>query len=217
MLGVRGRAIKVTDRYRRYLFVFDSSKDRDASYTAVHDKWNRALGECDLLSFVEVPIGRTIPIGMGALLEDEKEFHPSYREEQRELMVLWEEYLKKHGRKVGMVEDAVELHQMLQSGGIPDNLRPWAWTLFSGANYKSHCAPQLGLYHSLVRDTPDQDVMDEIHKDIHRSFPAHQFFQTVRASRGLFVVPSLIIHSLGVGRRYSFLGERAASLFYPQS
>ena len=58
MLGVRSKAIKVSARYRRYLFVFDSPKERNISYNAVVDKWNRALGECNLLSFNEIPLDR---------------------------------------------------------------------------------------------------------------------------------------------------------------
>lgn len=58
MLGVRAKAIKVAGRYRRYLFVFDSPKERNQYYLAIIDKWNRALGECNLLSFTEVPMNK---------------------------------------------------------------------------------------------------------------------------------------------------------------
>ena len=178
MLGVRAKAIKITDRHRRYLFVFESSKERDATFSAIVDKWNRALTELDLLLFIEVPVG-IVPVGMGKLFDDQQEFSPEYQASQLEAQGEWEDYFKKHGRKTGMVEDTEKLYSLLKATGIPDAHRSWAWPLFSGAIYKSHCAPQLGLYHSLLGESIDEDTLEQIRKDIHRSFPAHELFQTV--------------------------------------
>lgn len=56
IIGLQKRVIKVIDRHRKYYFILDSQKQRDNVYKAIVDKWNRALSECNLLSFVEVPV-----------------------------------------------------------------------------------------------------------------------------------------------------------------
>ena len=114
------------------------------------------------------------------LQNDSKEFSEDYFTSQKRIESEWEEYFKKHGKKTGMAEDFSHIYSLMKRGGIPDSHRSWAWPLFSGANYKAHCAPHLGYYSSLLQQDIDPDVYDEIKKDIHRSFPEHQFFQTVR-------------------------------------
>lgn len=117
---------------------------------------------------------------MGNLLNNSKEFSDNFMKNQENITAEWELYFKKHGQKSGMAEDTSELFSLLKAGGIPDIHRNWVWTLFSGANYKYHCAPYLGYYHTLKQQSISEDVLEEIRKDIGRSFPEHEFFQTVR-------------------------------------
>lgn len=116
---------------------------------------------------------------MRNLKDNKKEFSEDYSLNQQRIENEWTEYFKKHGKKTDMAEDIPHLFSLIKIGGVPDIHRPWIWPLFSGANYKANCSPHLGYYHSLLHQEVNEDVLEEIKKDIHRSFPEHEYFQTV--------------------------------------
>jgi hypothetical protein len=74
----------------------------------------------------------------------------------------------------------------LVHGGIPDPFRGRVWAMCSGATHKA-AAHAMDYYSSLLSNYESQNSIatEEIEKDVHRSFPEHEFYRTEEGCRAL--------------------------------
>ena len=111
----------------------------------------------------------------GKMLKDPKLFSPRYLMEQVRFAKLWQRYLALNGSGVTMLRtnDFPELCKR----GIPDLFRGKVWMYGSGAMFKAASNPF--YYKNLLNQSKDENTqaMDDIEKDLHRSFPEHPYFQ----------------------------------------
>ena len=115
---------------------------------------------------------------MGKITEDENHFRKNFPEIEAKRKVKWDEHMKKRGFYSSLVEDKKELFNLIKNEGIPECYRNYFWIIFSGAFYKSFLYPR-DYYYSLLSLPISEDILYQIQKDCHRSFPDHHFFQTV--------------------------------------
>jgi hypothetical protein len=65
--------------------------------------------------------------------------------------------------------------------GIPDALRAKAWPLIVGSNDLPSRKKDPNLYQKLLQQTADPNVLEDISKDINRTFPNHSMFSGPKA------------------------------------
>ncbi|XP_034242050.1 TBC1 domain family member 9 [Thrips palmi] len=95
---------------------------------------------------------------------------------QQEKFIQWELHFGQYGRGISMYRTAEISKLVLQ--GIPDTLRREIWLNFSGAINEQETNP--GRYRALVDMAIGKQCTanDEIERDLHRSLPEHQAFQS---------------------------------------
>lgn len=74
----------------------------------------------------------------------------------------------------------------LVHAGIPDPFRGRVWAMCSGATHKA-AAHAMDYYSSLLsgHETEKSVATEEIEKDVHRSFPEHEYYRTEEGRRAL--------------------------------
>lgn len=104
-------------------------------------------------------------------------FEPGSRESLLEIP--WVDFFATHGRDPCMIKDSRLLGLVIS--GIPEAFRSDLWMILSGACYDR---PQRNYYVTLLEEagrnsTPAlASVTEEIEKDLHRSLPEHQAYQS---------------------------------------
>lgn len=95
---------------------------------------------------------------------------------QDQKVIQWELHFGEYGRGISMYRTPEISRLVLQ--GIPDTLRREVWLNFSGAINEQQTNP--GLYRNLVDNAVGKQCLenDEIERDLHRSLPEHQAFQS---------------------------------------
>eukprot|EP01121_Diplochlamys_sp_Union-15-3_P009460 TRINITY_DN2581_c0_g1_i2.p1 TRINITY_DN2581_c0_g1~~TRINITY_DN2581_c0_g1_i2.p1 ORF type:complete len:514 (-),score=80.09 TRINITY_DN2581_c0_g1_i2:45-1586(-) len=94
-----------------------------------------------------------------------------------------------------------ELQELIQGHGIPSNLRKKAWTAFAGTTESKSKFPS-DYYQSLVKDINvkgSPDVLDQIDKDIKRTFPDCSKFREEEEKMLERVLKAFSIHNPSVG------------------
>lgn len=94
----------------------------------------------------------------------------------------WEEYFRDFGHGFSMIRTP-RFVELINTMGIPDQLRGVMWQLCSGSTYLRYLLEGQNYYASLLKQSSSDDtceslVADEIEKDLHRSLPEHTFYQT---------------------------------------
>jgi hypothetical protein len=104
-------------------------------------------------------------------------FEPGSRESLLEIP--WVDFFATHGRDPCMIKDTSLLNLVIS--GVPEAFRSDLWMILSGACYDR---PQRNYYITLLEEasrntTPAlASVIEEIEKDLHRSLPEHQAYQS---------------------------------------
>lgn len=88
----------------------------------------------------------------------------------------WFDYFRENGQNVAMIRN--KNFQSLIRIGVPNRLRGEIWDICSGAIYLRQINP--GVYDSLLKDNigKKSQAIDEIEKDLKRSLPEYQAYQT---------------------------------------
>jgi hypothetical protein len=152
-------------------FFFTCSSRRDIIYDAL----SIILKEAKLRSDIDAH---------PAFLSRENEMQSNSSRNQMQI-VLANEYLGKLAiERTVFIKKQPELKSLLQAG-LPDQVRSVFWQMSSGSLYKRILEPE--TYEKLVLETRDIEsiVTVEIQKDIRRSFPEHDLFQTEQGLQSL--------------------------------
>jgi hypothetical protein len=150
------------------------------------------------------------------LLADPKQFPEDYLQRTADRFEQWNDYFRLYGRGAGMLQ----LRPLLNAYSfehIPDQYRGSLWMDVSGARLAMEMHP--GHYAELVArlDEVPEEAVDQIEKDVPRTFPDHPFFQNEGAAILRRLLLAYALHNLDVvycqGMNYiaavfvSFLGE----------
>jgi len=111
------------------------------------------------------------------MLEDRENFSETFQEKQEKQEDKWNSYFAKHGNGISIIKTR-KMKTLLRSG-IPNHLRGRLWMICSGC-YAHLITCERNYYGNLLENTEDKDshVEDEIEKDLHRSLPEHEYFQS---------------------------------------
>ncbi|KAK7079478.1 TBC1 domain member 8B, partial [Halocaridina rubra] len=95
---------------------------------------------------------------------------------ERRKLALWDRHWNEYGRGVTMYRTVETARLVLE--GLPDEIRPEIWMIFSGAINEQTTHPahyEQAIMAGLKRGGP---ANDEIERDLHRSLPEHPAFQS---------------------------------------
>ena len=134
------------------------------------------------------------------LLKDKKQFSPEYKERELRLERRWDKLMETHGFGLCMMKTE-KLRHLLRDG-VPNSIRgslkfqllfclftkkkiAHVWQICAGSFYKQLVKPN--YYKELFEKNAGKqtETMEEIERDLHRSFPEHPFFQTEAAINSL--------------------------------
>ncbi|XP_068205458.1 TBC1 domain family member 9 [Palaemon carinicauda] len=125
-----------------------------------------SCAECLETETIMLPL-RTLCIG------PEEEFEEGGHNKRK--LALWERHWNEYGRGVTMYRTVETARLVLE--GLPDDIRPEVWMIFSGAINEQAMNPshyEQAVVAGLKRGGP---ANEEIERDLHRSLPEHPAFQ----------------------------------------
>ncbi|HLD78453.1 MAG TPA: hypothetical protein VJB16_05485, partial [archaeon] len=153
------------------------------------------------------------------LLADPKQFPEDYLQRTADRFEQWSDYFRLYGRGAGMLQLLPLLHAY-SFDHIPDQYRGSLWMDLSGARLSMKMHP--GHYSELVARLSEvpEEAVDQIEKDVPRTFPDHPFFRAEGAVILRRLLLAYALHNLDVvycqGMNYiaavfiCFLGEQEA-------
>ncbi|KAI6209759.1 hypothetical protein M3Y96_00254700 [Aphelenchoides besseyi] len=163
--------VPVTERFYMQLLVTDGKAKITSVQSAAQRQRSLELAANGKMQIEKMPVQLIQPINDDESDSDEPLLSGSgavNRECDAEVLEEWRSLLNKW--RTDITGRPPELQSLLQSG-VPDMLRSEVWTLLSNCDDETLTA----AYHSLL----EKDCISEpvIRRDIHRTFPAHDFFK----------------------------------------
>mmetsp|Transcript_29553 Transcript_29553/g.76298 ORF Transcript_29553/g.76298 Transcript_29553/m.76298 type:complete len:820 (-) Transcript_29553:1606-4065(-) len=137
--------------------------------------WSELLQKALAGDIKEVPDDYNFDIADDVLVPYLRFKHDKAKESE-EVVKKWKAYVSKHGTEQGSLERTEELRKLIRKG-IPHELRPDLWLLFSGA--KEKLSSNNGIYQRLLvtLQTNPPEAAREISYDLDRTFPSHPYFR----------------------------------------
>lgn len=138
-------------------------------------------------------------------IDDLESSNLSLEAEEKAVLLSWASHNFKYGSGYSQIL-ATPLVNLVEAG-IPNSKRGLMWQIFSGSIYKRVILEEKRYYQSLLQITEEKKdeypyniILDEIEKDLHRSFPDHPYFQTqegLDALRNVLIACSTHNHEVG--------------------
>jgi hypothetical protein len=126
-----------------------------------------------------------------AMIQDVSNFSIDFATKEEKLSERWYLYTLKHGE--GSILKTNTLSKLVREG-IPMNIRGKQWLLWSGG-YSYLLRFPVNYYNSLLEDNKSNNTLaiEEIDKDLHRTCPEHEYYQSeagIQALRNVLVAYS---------------------------
>lgn len=158
------------------------------------------------------------------MLREVKYFSSEYRDKEEQQLMHWRHWLRSAGKQLADEESTEkgfrrrsvtprsspvlsyaliitdQLRQLVRQG-VPNELRGYIWLKTSGAQW-SMLARGAGYYRTLLEThrADNSQALEEIDKDVHRSFPEHEYFQREEGQAALrHVLAAYSWHNPAVG------------------
>jgi Ca2+-binding EF-hand superfamily protein len=158
------------------------------------------------------------------MLREVKYFSSEYRDKEEQQLMHWRHWLRSAGKQLADEESTEkgfrrrsvtprsspvlsyaliitdQLRQLVRQG-VPNELRGYIWLKTSGAQW-SMLARGAGYYRTLLEThrMDNSQALEEIDKDVHRSFPEHEYFQREEGQAALrHVLAAYSWHNPAVG------------------
>lgn len=133
------------------------------------------------------------------MIENPAQFSPDYNKKEEAVQEQWIQHFIKHKRANTVSFLRTYKTVMLIRKGIPNGLRSQMWMILSGGVYHM-IKSKKGYYQKLLENVEKTQFTKDIEKDLHRSFPEHEYYQTkegIDALRRVLIAYSVHNDSIG--------------------
>jgi hypothetical protein len=187
--------IKLVSATQEFL-IFVSPQNEPQIYSTMYTQWRIAtFRPFSYVGFLETSSENRI-----VELRRLEPLPEDYEVNEEKNATLWETFFLNYGYGLCRVNNK-EFRSLVRRG-VPDKLRGLIWQVCSGSVYLRLVKEQEGYYQRLLEIAKGKSTIEieEIEKDLHRTFPEHPFFQTSEGINSLRnVLVAYAFHNPEVG------------------